>query len=451
MFHSHLMIISLFLVFLFLCIILQIIYKDKTKKTNQEHFENDQNTNLNITSNRIKYLEYGMVNFFAQDRHIDKILNGDTGNEGSPYVFIYPNNIDIMCSATNLTNDIICQEINVMKSFERDVYPIYRSEMKANVISGSVQIASNNNIMRIFDSEYYMKNRSILLNVLKVEPFVNKRSDNKYWYSVSVSGNLKSLILTRPFFITINEFGMYKIIYDSVMENNKESNMFVSFNSLEKTNTFYIEKINDEKAFPPTTNDIRDSIVNGEMKQKLTNETPITIYYVIFNRILPFKTFDINSFVIHLDKLALEKNKKIPSLVNFDFNIGNNIISTDKINSMQITKDKNNGYRYYMTLNHNSTKIQVEFPEQFEPAKYTNYDIFIMYSYDVLTIVCFSKDAANEYCFVERKADKNYNLILETTKNNIELQFSSFLEDNIQLTSNPYLPMVANKYGYSLM
>lgn len=450
MINSHLTIISLFLVFLFLCIILHILYKDKTK-TSQENFENEQNTNLSITSNRIKYLEYGMINFIAQDRHIDKIMNGDTGNNGSPYVFIYPNNIDIMCNATNLTNDIICQEINVMKSFERDTLPIYRNEMKANVISGSSQIGSNNNIMRIFDSEYKLKNRSILLNVQKVEPFVNKKSNHKYWYAVTVLGNVKSLILTRPFFITINEFGLYKIIYDSVIDVNSESNMFVSYSSFNKTNTFYIEKVIDDKAFPSTSNEIRDNVVNGQIQQKLTKDTPFTIYYAVFNRTLPFKTFDINSFVIHLDKVRLEKNKIIPSLVNFDFNSGNNLVSSDKINSMQLTKDKNNGYRYYITLNHNSATIKVELPENFEPAKYSTYDILIIYSYDVLTIVCLAKDSANEYCFVERRADKNYNLILETTKSNIDLQFTSFKDNYLEITSNPYLPLVANKYGYSLM
>jgi hypothetical protein len=392
-----------------------------------------------------------MINFFAQERHLEKIMNGDTGNNGSPYVFIYPNNIDIMCNATNLTNDIICQEINVMKSFERDVLPIYGNEMKANVISGSSQIGSTNNVVRVFDSEYHLKNRSILLNVAKVDNFINSRSDNKYWYAVTVLGNIKSFVLTRPFFMTINEFGLYKIIYTSVIDNNKESNVFVSFNSFDKKNIFYIEKVNDDKAFPSTNNEIRDSSVNGIIKQNLTKQTPITIYYAIFNRTLLFKTFDVNSFVIHLDRVKLEKNKLIPSLVNFDLNSGNNTVSSDKINSMQLVKQMNDKYMYYITLNHNAARIQVELPKNFDPAKYISYDILIIYSYDVLTIVCFAKDTANEYCFMERRADKNLNLILETTKANMELHFNSFKDTYLQLTSNPYLPLVANKYGYSLM
>ena len=444
-------IIALFIIFVFLCIISRIMYIEHKLDVDgdMEKFENEQNTKLDIRSNRMKYLEYGLINFISHEKHIDKISNGDTANRGSPYIFIYPNNIDIMCNATTLTDDKICQDINVMKSFERDDAPIYRNERRANVISGVSKISSTNNSLRIFDSEYNLKNRSILLSIKKVDPFVNKQSGNKYWYCVTVTGNVKTFVMSRPFFITINEFGLYKIVYDSVADYNKESNMFVSYSSQDDEHKFYIEKIEDDKVFPSTTNEIRDTVSNGEIKQKLKSDTPITIYYAVFNRTLPMKEFDVNSFSIHLNKVKLEKEKLIQTMANMDFSSGSE--SSDKINSFQIHKDKNDQYRYFFTIGHRSSpNTKIELPEGFVPSKYSSYDIIIIYSYDVMTIVCFAKDSKTEYCFMERRVDKNYNLILETTKKNLELQFLPLADSYLSLTANPYLPTLAYKYGYTL-
>ena len=225
--------------------------------------------------------------------------------------------------------------------------------------------------------------------------------------------------------------------------------MFVSYSSQDDEHKFYIEKIEDDKVFPSTTNEIRDTVSNGEIKQKLKSDTPITIYYAVFNRTLPMKEFDVNSFSIHLNKVKLEKEKLIQTMANMDFSSGSE--SSDKINSFQIHKDKNDQYRYFFTIGHRSSPdTKIELPEGFVPSKYSSYDIIIIYSYDVMTIVCFAKDSKTEYCFMERRVDKNYNLILETTKKNLELQFLPLADSYLSLTANPYLPTLAYKYGYTL-
>lgn len=414
----------------------------------REKFENS--VNFNIISNRLKYVDYGLVNYFSQDSQKTRIKNGDTANNGTPYVFIYPNNIDIMCQATTLTDEFVCSDMNIGKSFMTDESPIYMNETKSIVISSFVKQSSDINCtMRIFNNEYKLMKRSILLDIISVEPLMNNSTNSEAWFRIKVSGNVSNLILTRPVFMSINELGAFTIIYKKV-SNDGESNMFVEYNSTKEFQYFYVKKIEDLKVFPFTTNTINDRTISGKVVKVISNQTPITIYYPVFEKPLPFVNFDVNSFTIHLSKDKLERKKIIPTFITIA--AGNENPSTDKITSIEIAKaDTNkNDLLYKVTINHQLTTTTLFMPPDFVPQKYTAYDIMITYSFDIVIIAIFARDNTNrEYCFVNRHADEQRNLIFESKKMLLETQLTPINDDSVVDTAIQHLPRVAFNLGYT--
>lgn len=412
------------------------------------HPEKYDNGNLYIVSKRIKYLDYGLINYFSQPSQITRIKEGDSGNNGSPYVFIYPNNIDIMCSATTIKDDFVCSDISITKSFVTDNAPIYMNEKTSGVITNNAkQDNEQNYTMRIFNNEYKLKKRAIVLDIESIEPFQNTTSQNALWYQIKVKGNLSTFVLTRPVFISVNELGAYKVIYSKVPKNEKETNMFVSFNSNDKLHTFYVEKINDQYAFPFTTKELHDKVINNEKIRNVNNTTPLNLYYPVFERTLPFVNFDVNSFTLHLSKDSLEKYNIIPQFASITGN--NETPSSDKIQSIQLVKNESNKLLYTIHITHPSITFKINLPSDFVPQKFVQYDIIIIYSFDIMIVTCLGRDASNnEYCFVDRYATDKYNMIFETKKSKLESQIGS-LRNDVPHTSIQHLPLLAFKYGYT--
>jgi hypothetical protein len=411
-----------------------------------EKFDNNQ---LSIVTKRIKYLDYGLINYFSQSSQIQRIKDGDTGNNGSPYVFIYPNSIDIMCNATTMESEKVCNDISLSKSFVIDDSPIYMYENNGGsmLTSGNPNNDVSNYTMRIFNNEYRMKKRSITLNIESVEPFQSSATNNFLWYVVQIKGSISTFILSRPVFITINNLGAFKVIYDNVNKNGVESNAFISYNSNIKTNYIYLEKINDDLFYPSTTDTINDKVVNNTRNQVLSNKTPLILYYLVYEKTLPFVNFDVNSFTIHLSKHQLEGQKVIPQFISISGR--SEIATSDKINTIQISKDVNNPLLYNISIVHPSITHKINLPADFVPQKFTQYDIIITYSFDILIVACFAKDSSNnEYCFVTRFSSKSNNLIFECKKNKLETQLIP-LQNDVPHTSIQHLPALAFKYGYT--
>lgn len=403
-----------------------------------EDFKNESEV-INIKSNRNKYIEYGIINFFTRENNIDIVKNNE-----NKYIYIYPNNIDVMCSATNITKstDDVCKDASIIKSFKVDKLPLYTNENKPNYVL-SLPISNENNFkLRVFDNVYNMTRRSILLEIESIVAFNEKNlvGSNK----ISVSGNIKAFILSRPFFITINDFGIYKIVYDSVVIGGKETNSFVYYNSNDKIHTFYITKIDDSSVFPNTSSLISDYYENLNIVHRVTNKTPITIYYLIYsNNIVLEKKHDLNSFYIHLNNIDIEKNNIINSLTTIDLNDSQ---SSDRIKNIQLIQENTHSLKILFNLI--SLKFYKDLPVDFNPGNYVKYDIILTFSLDILTIVCIGKDKLNkEECFVERYFNPS-NAIIETQMD--KLNNISIRSGNIPKTAIPYVPEVLVKRGYTL-
>jgi hypothetical protein len=302
--------------------------------------------------------------------------------------------------------------------------------------------------MRIFNNEYKLMKRSILLDIISVEPLMNSSTNSEAWFRIKVSGNVTNLILTRPVFMSINELGAFTVIYKKV-SNNGESNMFVEYNSTKEFQYFYIKKIEDVKVFPFTTNTINDRTISGKVIKVISNQTPITIYYPVFEKTLPFVNFDVNSFTIHLSKDKLERKKIIPEYITIA--AGNEKSSSDKITSIEIAKETGNPLLYKVNINHSSSsRIELRMPIGFVPQTYTTYDIMMTYSFDILIIAIFARDNTNrEYCFVDRHADEQRNLIFESKKVLLETQLTPINNDSGVDTAIQHLPRVAFNLGYT--
>jgi hypothetical protein len=248
--------------------------------------------------------------------------------------------------------------------------------------------------------------------------------------------------------MSINELGAFTIIYKEVSDNNGESNMFVKYNSTQEFQYFYVKKIEDGNVFPFTTNTINDRTMSGKVVRAISNQTPITIYYPVFEKSLPFVNFDVNSFTIHLSKDKLERKKIIPNFITIA--AGNETPSTDKITSIEIAKINDTSLLYKVTINHQSTLTTINMPPDFVPQKYTTYDIMMTYSFDILIIAIFARDNTNrEYCFVDRYADAKRNLIFESKKILLETQLTPINNDSVVDTAIQHLPRVAFNLGYT--
>lgn len=413
--------------------------------------EKYENSDLIILSERKAYLDIGLINYFSKSSQIKKILEGDSGNNGSPYFFIYPNNIDIMCSATTIKDNYLCSDINISKSFYLDNSPIYLNERRGSTISNTKGIYDEqNNTVRIFNNEYKLMKRSVILDIKSINKYQNSSTDNKILHKIKVYGNVSLFVLTRPVFVSINGFGAFTVVYESIMSNDKETNMFVSYNSTVKENFFYIKKIENDKLniYPSTTLDIDDKYIkqkDGDVFIKNVDEnTPIVIYYPVFERTLPFVNFDVNSFTLHFNKEGLEKNNIIDKYVSIK---GSDIASSDRIQHIQLNNNQKNNF--YITITHPSITHKIQLPKDFEVEKFIDYDIIIIYSFDIMIVTCFSKDVnKNEYCFINRYTDNNNSLIFETKKKRLEEQFKA-LRNDVPHTSIQHLPLLAFKYGYT--
>lgn len=402
-----------------------------------EEFQNESER-IDIRSNRNKYIEYGMINFFTRETNISNVRH-----ESNNFVYIYPNNIEMMCSTTNITKptDNICSDANIIKSFNVDKLPLYSNENKPNYML-SLPITNDNNFkIRIFDNVYDMTRRAILLEIESIVSFNEKNLINSN--KISVSGNIKAFILSRPFFITINDFGIYKIIYDSVIEGGKETNSFIYYNSNDKIHSFYITKIDDASVFPNTSSLITDYYENLNIVHRITNKTSITIYYLIYsNNIILDKVYDINSFHIHLNNVDIEKNNVINSIKTIELNDSE---SSDRIKNIQLIQENKHSLKILFNLA--SLKFYKDLPIDFNPGNYVKYDIILTFALDILTIVCIGKDKLNkEECFVERYFNPS-NAIIETQVGKLD---SITQTTNVPKTAIPYVPEILIKRGYTL-
>lgn len=415
-----------------------------------EKFDQDENKNLSIISSRSKYIDFGMINFITKESNIEEIKKGSESNGNTPYVFITPNSIDIMCNITTKVSkdDVLCNSAQILSSFKLDKLPFYFNEKKPNFVT-NIPIKNESNFqVRIFDNYYNMTRRAVLLDIDSIIPFINNRSNNKPWYKITVTGNIKAMILSRPFFITINNFGLFKICYDSIVEGSRENNSFVYYNSTDDKHTFYVEKIVDNTIFPNTNSLITDYTKDNKLVHRITNTTSINIYYLMFEKTILLENMNtINSFYIHLNNIDIDKNKIINSITSIDVN---NSVSSDRVNTIQLIQE-NPTETIKILFIQSSIKIYKELPEDFNPSNYLKYDIILSFSYDILTIVCIGKDKDNnEECFVERYSNNTHNFIVESNKKNIFEQLSKF-KYTTQISSIPYLPELLVKRGYSLI
>lgn len=299
-----------------------------------------------------------LQNFFQQ---FDKAME--------TFVFLYPNELDIVCSTNDSTqagkNRELCYSSYINTSFQLD--PLYPSTT-INTINNQEHIV---NQIRVFDSIYKMMMRDYHFDSLSiVKHYV--QLNNELVIQLNIWGNIASFVLTRPTFMSFGRFGLYQIIYTDGYTDNKNSNAMAKYtfcqDQSKQVSNIYLRQIKSKESKQGL---VENAIMYPKTDVDLLKSTDLNIsriYYLNYDSRINQTSIQSNSFFIAFNKtnFPISSNytystltRNLNYIVNITFQRYSNK-STCIINGTT-----------YVIIDHDLSN---------------EFYIFIVYSYNVMTI-----------------------------------------------------------------
>ena len=426
---------------------------------NMESFENESNI---IVSKRIAYIKQGMYNFFASsDVAFSKIL--------SNVVFFVPNTIDIMCDKTmtgvnnNMRNNELCKNIAIVKSacVDNKVFATNEKRIKNAMTALGMGVADNNCAVRIFNNYYQIMTRSVLFENPKAIPN-NTAINGINLAQLTLSGNIASIVLSRPVFMAFGTNGIYSVKYHGVDDVNKHA--FAHYNSMHLQNDIFLEKINGDAI--TNTLDVNDTIkytmynkeeVNITSENVLNDLTPVALFYLNYmdasatSNIGASKPTNAMSQCVNMHF----NNKTIDAVIanGGELQIPTYIDDTSCIDMINVKRNSTGLLLFHLMQSNTTNPIHtIKMPATFTPTSLSRYDIFFTYTFDVVILTIFGTVNDNDFCIMEHfKCNKCFKM--DSIKLATSLQTLKVLtvnENTLIHDSVPNMLMVSMLYEYNI-
>ena len=410
-----------------------------------------------VISDRIYFVKAGLVNFFAQAKNAIGQLDPEFKAFVQNTVSFFPNYLDICCKTTKTSEGTAaceqdCNQISLLTSACIDDKAIFMNEYNnVSTISGKFGIASKENCkVAILGNQYQLVKRTMnMTNMWAGVQQVGNTSQNLY--RLELQGNHIFFVLSRPMFITFANAGLYRVLYEDVnkataistSEPPRRRHAFAYFTTMETPNYVYVQKVENE--------DIENFEMYAPSSANLVVENkanPVTLFYMNYLTEVTQSSMTAYSTTIILDNVMFDRLFK---------NTSNIMLSTNQDNKQKVTSF---GFVQNQDL---SLAVQVDedvYPvpddiRYYENSDLSNFHIVVTISYDVLTMVLFTRHAAtksNTCTMVRHHLTKVFQCNKDLLKQSLTqrgLMPLEHLSDVFNFTAIPNYAHLAVKLGYS--
>lgn len=449
------------LIFICLLIIIQSVFISQlrlSRKNREDFFEDD----MPIISDRIYYFKIGLSSLFTDQSKLTKMADTDFLSWIKKYVYVWPNYQDFCCKSMTNKDDKIdcgCENINLSMSACPDESMHFFNEARINTIEGNVGAPRNTNcMMTILGNNYMFMKRSI--NITLTRPIDQVGTGDNKLYRLTLIGNLSSIILSRPLFISFNTNGLYRVIYEDYtkatgvdeFEPKKERNGFAYYDSTKNPQHIYLSKVKDDEIENKVifTESVSNIFKNVSPFQDLH---PATIYYLTHKSDVKVSDTDTHTMNLCINKMMYSSEFSTSNTIEL-------ITENDDakfMNGISLKKEED-GILSLIIDNENIYEIPSEFSYN-NPNTYSKFDIFFSFAMDVITIVCLgteSKTRRNVAYVARYHTKKTFTMKKSTLKNALEARapnmynyMETYLKDTMNSTAMPNFAKLGYKLGYN--
>ena len=409
---------------IFLLCIAYMTYDYESKKTAKESFVNSLNHGDDVTAftkDRTKvFVQKGLYAFYCAspqsifaNYHLESVAR------------FVPNYLDYFCRLNDVEKGSRCKNMFIDYFASRDDYVYSLNDEVCNTVNTSIENKDPEiSNIRIQNTLYALQKRCTMFDNLRVS-YVN----GDKLYVVTFSGQtmngsdalrrMSSFILCRPLFISLNSYGLYKIVYDANKNNPalNRANMFIEMSSEDNLSekVLYLERVTQAPTEQPLihhsttmpmnqTSDItaffKESLESqskrdqSDLNIERASRLPLTIYYMNYmsSLVSDDKT---NVFTFVIDQNLLRQLVKDPNAaVNVAGAISGHIDSISMVYNtlkVQLSESKK---QIEILLGGSNSWMAVELHPKFL-ARLPNLNFFtvvVCCSYDIYTTCAFAGD-----------------------------------------------------------
>lgn len=438
------------LLFSLFIMILTALLASMRPYTNEEF----QDSVSDVSSDRIIFLKVGLINFFAQEKNVEKLGLAALVQFAADKILFWPNYIDLCCKSTVVIDDngakkaadCDCNNISLLTSSCVDETLTFMNEKRVRTIQGSLGAPTHTNCtLTILGCNYRIMKRSIKMSV-KESKHIGAHSTPRF--EITMTGNVAPFILSRPIFVSFNMGGLYQVTYEDFRVIQTPSpdplkrNALAYFDSTSSEHRIIIKKITSDDVFGREMYVDTPNTISG-----MSGDTAMTIFYVNFDNEVhqSSMTASVASFMLSDETLAqvFQGRSQITFVTGAtDSMFCNNIALRQRADGMLV-----------VTID----DIDYELPQGFvyngSTTPMSKYHIVASYSYDILTIACFGvlTGTRKNVCYMVRyhtpkifKMNKD-DLLSAVKENGL---WVNNMSDVFCATAVPNFALLAYKLGY---
>ena len=401
-------------------------YDYEVKKQTKESFVNSLNNAEDVTSftkERTKvFVQKGLFAFYCSspnsiyaNYHIESIAS------------FVPNYLDYFCRLNDVQKGSRCKNMFIDYFASRDDYVYSLNDEVCNTVNTSIDNKDPElSSIRIQNTLYTLQKRCTMFENLRVSYINGDRLYVVGFGSQTLNGadalrRMSSFILCRPLFISLNSYGLYKIVYESNKNNEaiNRSNMFIEMSSedsiddkymylervtqsaneqplIHQTTTMPFNQTSDITAFFKETLESQSQRDRSDLNIERSSRMPLTIFYMNYMSTL-VSDDKTNVFTFIVDHNVVNQLRKDPnSIVNIAGAISGHIDSISMVyNSIKIQINQSN--QLQILIGGSNTWSQLALHPKFL-AKLTAsegmpyFTIVVCCSYDIYTTCAFTGD-----------------------------------------------------------
>lgn len=371
----------------FVCIfaIVVIMYVDFRRK---ESFTDDHIMNYDKT---ILYNMNGMHNFYSSGSSASVFTTNSTNIDVvKKIIAFYSNFQDMACTSLSSDDKVTQEDTNLCRNYFVDTNSttdnyfesLSFNETSCKNIKTIVSNSMTNSLIRVLGNYYNLMKRCIRFDDVSFERMIISSSPLGSSYYLTINGSVGPMILSRPTFISLDNYGLFNIdpviYYDSNMKTIK---LLVT----------RVQPYKSIKMYGTAISSISDA-------SKTIQGMPCNIYYLNYNdKIKVTSSIDVAStLTLILSRQYLQSKAAIDVNIPTNFSNINTMVVAGSVRLLYDSKILDVTQRFSVVVAYGLplTNIVFRLPRDmcYAIANGEDFHIVLTYSLDVMIIVCHTKN-----------------------------------------------------------